>query len=227
MSTTPQLDDAIGGPIDGRTARAVRTRDSLVDATIALVEEGDLRPTAPRIAERAGVSVRSVFQHFDDLETLFSAVGSRVVERLSKLIRPIDPAAPLARRVEEFVRQRCDVHEAVTPINRAAILQAPNSVTINRQFRDGHSFMTAHLAEVFAAELDASGPQRQDLLDALLMVCSWSTWNLLVTLESRSTQEATRAVASTVRMVLTGAGHGADLVSGLASDTTRTGGSAS
>ncbi|MBA3282307.1 MAG: hypothetical protein H0U29_08765, partial [Acidimicrobiia bacterium] len=129
--------------------------------------------------------------------------------------------------VEEFVRQRCDVHEAVTPINRAAILHAPNSVTINRQFRDGHSFMTAHLAEVFAAELDASGPQRQALLDALLMVCSWSTWNLLVTLESRSTQEATRAVASTVRMVLTGAGHDADLVSGLASDTTRTGGSAS
>jgi len=227
VSTTPQLDEAIGGPIDGRTARAVRTRDSLVDSTIALVEEGDLRPTAPRIAERAGVSVRSVFQHFDDLETLFSAVGSRVVERLSKLIRPIDPAAPLDRRVEEFVRQRCDVHEAVTPINRAAILQAPNSVTINRQFRDGHAFMVGHLAEVFATELDASGPQRQDLLDALLVVCSWTTWNLLVTLEGRSTQEATSAVASAVRLVLTGAGHGSDLVSGLASDTARPHGSVS
>ena len=103
MSTTPQLDESIGEPIDGRTARAVRTRGRLVDATIALVEEGDLRPTAPRIAERAGVSVRSVFQHFDDLETLFSAVGIRVVERLAKLVRPIDPAAPLEIRVAAAV----------------------------------------------------------------------------------------------------------------------------
>lgn len=214
MSTTPQLHEAISEPVDGRTARAVRTRDSLVDATIALVEEGDLRPTAPRIAERAGVSVRSVFQHFDDLETLFSAMGSRVVERLSTLIRPIDPAAPLALRVEEFVRQRCDVHEAVTPINRAAILQAPTSVTVNRQFRDGHSFMAAHLVEVFTTELEAAGPQREALFDGLLVACSWSTWNLLRTLESRSAEEATRAVAGTVRIVLAGAGHGSDLTTG-------------
>jgi TetR/AcrR family transcriptional regulator of autoinduction and epiphytic fitness len=206
VSSTSQLDEPIRGPIDGRTARAVRTRDRLVDATIELVEEGDLRPTAPRIAERAGVSVRSVFQHFDDLETLFSAMGARVVERLTTLIRPIDPSAPLARRVDEFVRQRCEVQEAVTPINRAAILQQPTSGTIDRQFRDGHSFSSAHLAEVFATEIEAAGPAGGALYEALVVACCWPAWNLLRTLERRTVEEATGSVAAMVRLILAGAG---------------------
>ena len=212
MSTTPQLDESMSEPIDGRTARAVRTRDGLVDATIELVEEGDLRPTAPRIADRAGVSVRSVFQHFEDLETLFAAVGARVVERLAPLILPIDPAAPLADRVTEFVGQRCEVHEAITPINRAAILQAPTSTTIGEQFQAGHSFGAAHAAQVFETELVAAGSRRPQLLDAIVVACSWPTWNLLRTLEHRSVEDATRSVAGMVDLVLAGA----DLRSGLA-----------
>ena len=87
-------------PTDGRAARAARTRDAIVEATVALVEEGDVRPTAPRIAERAGVSVRSVFQHFDDLPALHTAVVQRVVERLAVLVVPADPARPLADRID-------------------------------------------------------------------------------------------------------------------------------
>lgn len=206
MPTTPQLDEPThvspDHPVDGRTARAVRTRDALVDATIALVEEGDLRPTAPRIAERAGVSVRSVFQHFDDLETLFSAVGARMVQRLAELVDPIDPHAPLEHRISEFVRQRCRINEAVTPINRAAIIHAPGSDTISHQFQQGHAFSAAHLAEVFASELEAAGPRRSAVSDALLVVCSWTTWNLLRTLEDRSVDAATDAVRAMVELLL-------------------------
>ena len=205
MSTTSQIEEPIKEPVDGRTARAVRTRDGLVDATIELVEEGDLRPTAPRIAERAGVSVRSVFQHFDDLETLFAAMGSRVVERLAPLVRPIDSSAPLTDRITEFVRQRCQVHEAVTPINRAAILQAPTSVTIGHQFQSGHDFGSAHAEQVFQAELVAAGVKRAQVFDSVVVACSWSTWDLLRTLEHRSVPEATAAVEAMVGLVLDGA----------------------
>src|SRR3546814_14449175 len=76
------------------------------DATISLIDEGDLRPTAPRVAERAGVSVRSVFQHFDDLESLHAAVAERLVERVAVLVVPIDPAGPLDDRLTRFVHQR-------------------------------------------------------------------------------------------------------------------------
>ena len=63
--------------LDGRAARALRTRNRVVDALLDLVDEGDLRPSAADVARRAGVSLRSVFQHFDDLETLFRVAGER------------------------------------------------------------------------------------------------------------------------------------------------------
>lgn len=211
MSTTSEVDEPVRGPIDGRTARAVRTREALVDATIALVEEGDARPTAPRIAERAGVSVRSVFQHFADLEALFTAMGVRVFERLAALVHPIDPELPLPERVAEFVRQRAEVCEAVTPINRAAMTHAPTSRTINRQFRTGHAFAAAQIEETFAGELREAGEHRDALADALLVATSWSTWNLLRSLEGRSVPATTAAVARLVDLALVGVGHGVTL----------------
>jgi AcrR family transcriptional regulator len=203
-SPTPQLDE----PIDGRTARAVRTRDAIVDACIALVEEGDLRPTAPKIADRAGVSVRSVFQHFDDLETLFAAVGARVVERLAALVGRIDPDLPLAERVDEFVRQRCRVNEAVSPIRRAALVHAPTSQVINAQFKGGHAYFRDQVAKVFAAEVAAAGPSGAALVDAVMTVGSWSTWNVLRTLEGRSVDDATDGVAAMLGLCLAGAAGG-------------------
>src|SRR5258707_14588117 len=110
--------------IDGRTARALRTREAIVDASIALVDEGDLRPTAPKIAERACVSVRSVFQHFDDLEGLYAAVADRLVERLGHLGLTVDPKQPLDPRLPEPVRQRAVLPGAVTPIRRASVVHA-------------------------------------------------------------------------------------------------------
>src|SRR3954449_12912039 len=105
--------------IDGRTARALRTREAIVDACIALVDEGDLRPTAPRVAERAAVSVRSVFQHFDDLEGLYSAVGDRLVERLAYVGMTVDTDVAVEQRAADVVRQRSALLEAITPIRRA------------------------------------------------------------------------------------------------------------
>src|SRR5947209_6478164 len=132
--------------VDGRTARAMRTREAIVDACISLVDDGDLRPTAPRIASRAGVSVRSVFQHFADLETLFAAVGERVVERLASLVVPIDSKLDLDQRITTLVRQRSLLLEVVTPVRRAALVHAVGSAEINRMFQEGHDFLRAEVA---------------------------------------------------------------------------------
>ena len=187
--------------IDGRTARAVRTRLAIVDACLDLIDEGDLRPTGPRIAERAGVSVRSVFQHFDDLDALFLAVGERVVTRIAAMIHRIDPAAPLDQRAGELVAQRSDVLEALSPVLRAALLQAASSEVIFDQFQAGQEFMVAQIEEVFAPELAGSarpGPLR----DALVVAMSWTTWDQLRVPLGRSIDEARDTVAWMVRSAL-------------------------
>lgn len=180
-------------PVDGRTARAVRTREAIVDATIALVAENDLRPSAPRIAERAGVSVRSVFQHFDDLETLYSAVGTRVVDQVAPLIRPIDVSRPIEQRLVEFIHQRALVNEALTPTLRAAVVHAPGSRAINAQFQGGHDIIGTQVGEIFGPELDLAS-DRQVLQDSLVAVASWSLWNMLRGLHQRSATDAEKVL---------------------------------
>jgi AcrR family transcriptional regulator len=162
--------------IDGRTLRSLRTREAIVDATIGLLEEGDLRPTAPRVAARAGVSVRSVFQHFDDLETLHASVAERLVERVAVLVVPVLPDLPRADRLDRFVHQRALLLEAVTPIRRAADVHGPFSTEITARLRDGQAFLRDEVVRTFAPELDAAGDDRLDLLDSLDVALSWSTW---------------------------------------------------
>jgi AcrR family transcriptional regulator len=210
VPTTSPVNESIDGPepgpepVDGRTARAVRTRQAIVDACIALVEQGELRPTAPRIAGVAGVSVRSVFQHFDDLDTLFLAVGNRMVERIRSLVLPIDNTRPLSERVPEFIEQRCAINEFVSPIRTAAMVHAPTSDAINELFRNGHGFYRAQVAEVFAPELEAAGDQREAAFMGLMVSSSWPTWNLLRTVERKSAEEARESIQSLVTAILDG-----------------------
>ena len=163
-------------PTDGRALRSLRTREAIVDATIGLLEDGDLRPTAPRVADRAHVSVRSVFQHFDDLETLHASVAERLVDRVAVLVLPVSPDLPLADRLDRFVHQRTQLLEAVTPIRRAADVHGPFSPEITARLRDGQAFLRAELVRTFAPELDAAGDDRDDVLDCLDSALSWATW---------------------------------------------------
>lgn len=56
---------------DGRHARRNANRDRIVRAFLDLVREGVVEPGAHAVAERAGVSPRTVFRCFQDMEALY------------------------------------------------------------------------------------------------------------------------------------------------------------
>lgn len=195
--------EATATPIDGRTLRSLRTREAIVDATIGLLEDGDLRPTAPRVADRAGVSVRSVFQHFDDLERLHAAVAERLVERVAVLLVPVPAELPLDERINRFVAQRTALLEAVTPIRRAAEVHGPFSDEITARLRDGQAFLRTELEQTFAPELDAlPEAERRLVLDGLDLALGWATWDGLRTDLRRPQAEAEQTARWLVHRVL-------------------------
>lgn len=193
---------ALGAPTDGRTLRSLRTREAIVDATIGLLEDGDLRPTAPRVAERAGVSVRSVFQHFDDLETLHAAVAERLVERVAVLVVPVPADLPRQDRIDRFIHQRSLLLEAVTPIRRAAEVHGPFSTEIAARLRDGQAFLRTEVAFTFAPEIEAAAAGSDDLIDALDVALSWGTWDGLRSGLGRDPATAERVVRRLVDALL-------------------------
>lgn len=55
---------------DGRRQRSQRSRQKILEAMWAIMLDGDMDPSAAEIAEKAGVGLRSVFRHFEDMETI-------------------------------------------------------------------------------------------------------------------------------------------------------------
>ena len=195
--------DAAGGVTDGRTKRSLRTRAAVVDAVLQLVKEGDLRPTAPRIAERAGVSLRSVFQHFNDLGALHAAVAARQLAEVSDLTHPIDVDLPLCDRAPAFVAQRAAVLEAVTPIRRASLMNP-----LSAEGHDGYERMRflsrEEVARVFACELGAlPDAVRREVLEGIDVTCSWQTWEGLRQYQRLSVAEAQGVVVRIITALLT------------------------
>jgi TetR/AcrR family transcriptional regulator, regulator of autoinduction and epiphytic fitness len=176
------LVETTNGPavIDGRNLRSRRTRQALIDALISLIEEGDLRPTAPRIAERAGVSLRSIYHHFDDMELLFAETAQRQMERLAPLRHPLPGGGPLPVRVRALVHQRAAIWEAITPIRSAATLQEPFSPQLQTERSEIHRRSRDEVAGVFATELaERSEEDSAQLLDALDTAVNWLSWTVM------------------------------------------------
>lgn len=165
---------------DGRAARSERTRRAIVDAMRALHHDGDLRPTAPRIAERAGVSVRTVWQHFDDLETLLVEAGRRDLEIARGYAEPIDPSLPTAARVDALVDQRARMFEDMAPPWRAARVHVPFSAQLQSNRDTLMELAREQVGQLFAAEL-AAAEEPEALLDALHVASSWAVWESLRT----------------------------------------------
>jgi TetR/AcrR family transcriptional regulator of autoinduction and epiphytic fitness len=162
---------------DGRVVRGERTRQSLVEALLALLDEGELRPTAERIADRAGVSERSVFQHFPDREHLFEAVALQQYERVRPTLRPIDPGLPLPERLDAFLAQRTRYFEMVKGVRRAALLLEPDSPAVARWLQRTRSAKAAEVRKVFATEIgSAPEAERAAFAAALVAAAAWPAW---------------------------------------------------
>jgi AcrR family transcriptional regulator len=105
--------------VDGRRAWRDRNLNAVVDALLDLFAEGNLRPGADEIAARSGVSRRSVFRYFDDLDSLDRVATERQLARVSHLIEleGVGEGA-LGDRIARIVAQRLRLYEAIAPVAR-------------------------------------------------------------------------------------------------------------
>lgn len=163
--------------VDGRTLRGERTRTSIVEALIGLLQEGEERPTAKHIAQRAGVSVRSIFQHFDDLEGLYADLVKVQASRVEPLVEAMEPGGDLPTRCAALANQRARLFEAIRPIRHAVGTRARTSPVIAQRIHDLSARLESQVREQFAAEL--AGPDGETLAVALDVLASFDAWDHL------------------------------------------------
>jgi len=186
-------------PEDGRRARRHRSRDLAVDALLDLLGEGVLRPTAQQVAERAGVSLRSIFRIFDDVESLNAAAAARQLSRIRHLFVDVVATGALADRVAVVIDINARLYEAITPIRRAALRAAPESPALQEQLARARGWLLGEVDRVFAAELAAADATTASAVE---MALSFEAWDQLRAGQGLSAARAASAVQHTVSALL-------------------------
>lgn len=188
---------------DGRTARTQRTREAIVDSLLALMSEGIASPSATQIAERAGISKRSIFVHYATLEDLYADLAERGTAMVLERVWVIDADLPLEERIEQVCAQRADIHESIGPLRRAAAVRVATSATAADSQRFARDASRVQLSRVFAAELacfDAAERSRREA--ALDAVVSGEAWDLWRTIHGLGVEDATATMRSALAALL-------------------------
>lgn len=141
---------------DGRRLRRDRNRDAVVTALLELYNEGNLDPSAEEIAIRSGVSARSVFRYFDDVDDLSRAAIDQQQHAVRHLL-PIDasPDADLTVKARALARQRSELFEAIESVGTVSRLKAPFQLLVAERLTEGRQFLRDQLRHLFAPELAA------------------------------------------------------------------------
>lgn len=162
--------------IDGRRERTKRTHAAIVAALTELLDEGRIEPTAVQIAERAGVAVRSIAQHFASREDLLLAVAKHHAERLAHA--PVAADGAFDARLEAFLAARCPSLEASAAMRRAAAVVLARSPSVAHALDVAAQERRAEVARIFAQEIAASESPRVTERTVAL-VTSGRAWDTL------------------------------------------------
>jgi AcrR family transcriptional regulator len=177
---------------DGRNRRAAETRRKIIDAAKAIIAETGTAPTVVGVAKRADVSVRSVFQHFGDVESLFVTVMDSIVEGIP-CPRQQPGGRPLAERVDSLVDQFASVFDRIVPLRLAAGQLGDEHPVLLERSNAARLELRELVLQLFAPEFDAlQEPAREELVSAIGASLSWDAW---IVLRRRSGLSFDRAVA--------------------------------
>jgi TetR/AcrR family transcriptional regulator, regulator of autoinduction and epiphytic fitness len=175
-------------PLDGRRARRERGRLAVIDAMFSLLQDGKVPVSADMVAERAGVSVASVFRYFDGLDDLQLQTFERFRERFEPLIEVDSDAVTLPARVAAFVRSRLDLYEqagAIMAVGRLRALEHEPLVAASAEMR---GLLAGQVRSVFAPDV-AAETGRGDLVAVIDALTSLESWDVMRKTHSRSRHE--------------------------------------
>jgi TetR/AcrR family transcriptional regulator, regulator of autoinduction and epiphytic fitness len=197
------MESAAVASVDGRRARSAKTREAIVDAFFSLIDEGDFKPTAAAVAARAGLSVRSVFQHFADLEDLLLAVSDRQTNRIASLYTGVQYEGDLDSRIRTFADYRARLFETISPLRRAAMLQEPFSKIVAERLELARTLHRLDVERAFGPELEAARTRGlEGLASILATVSSFVVWDEMRRHGGLDVDAATASLRFTVTALL-------------------------
>ena len=161
--------------VDGRRARSERSKQAIIDGTLALMEEGNLIPTAQQISDKAGVGIRSFFRHFEDMETLFGTIDEQNRDATEALFLGGNRDGTLQERILHALERRSEGYEVETNTVLSTAAQLWRSETLRKNYARYQRGLRKDLDDLLP-ELKQLTRSEREAVDA---VASFEMWHRL------------------------------------------------
>ena len=92
---------------DGRRRRSDRSRRQIIEALFDLISEGNVSPSAASVAERAKVGLRTVFRHFEDMDSIYDEMTDAVMTAVMPMIVAPFESETWKERLAECIDRNC------------------------------------------------------------------------------------------------------------------------
>jgi AcrR family transcriptional regulator len=189
---------------DGRQLRRARNRQAVVEALLDLYRDGNLRPSSEEIAARSGLSPRSLFRYFDDVDDLIrSAITSQEARALPLVAIATAPDAPLDAKVAALVDQRFRLFDAVAHAAMVMRLRAPFQPLLAAELNQNRKYLRSQVQRLFALELGAMSEARATgALAAADVLTSFESYQHLVQHRAMSATVSKAVVVDSLSVIL-------------------------
>ena len=192
------------GSQDGRHLRSERSRGAIAEALLELVRETRYMPTTDAVADRAGVSRRSVFRHYADVSELLRAAYELQRTEALRLYPVRNPEGwSDEERINNFISRGCDLYEYVSSVRQAAVYMVRDYPIINDLMIEDDRLHRAVISKLFAPVIETCPKGEQDLLlTSLVFATNWSSWNALRAQQGLDDDQARAVMKMTIRALI-------------------------
>ncbi len=190
--------------VDGRSLRRERNRQDIVNALLGLIETGETEISAALIASKAGLSERSIFRYFDDVNDLYRSVCDLAFSKEIEYAL-IDDAGvgSLDTKIENFVNQRVRIYtmnEKIAPAARSFAFKNP---IIKNQLVVGRKLLRNQIITHFSEELSAFDKQQQQVAVAIIdSLTTFEYYDMMRSDQKMSVQAIKSVLTESIRKAL-------------------------
>ncbi|HXA39600.1 MAG TPA: TetR/AcrR family transcriptional regulator [Phenylobacterium sp.] len=183
---------------DGRRRRGQDNRARIVAAMLEIIHSGDMAPSAEQVAARADVGLRTVFRHFQDMDSLYREMSGVISAEVRAWAERPFKAQDWRGRVLELVERRAYAFEKIAPFLRASTIFRHRSKHLEA---DHTQFVTAQ-REILKRQLPPAVARDQLKLDILDLLLSFETWSRLRNEQGLSPKRAQETLAAALRRIV-------------------------
>ena len=187
---------------DGRIVRGHNNRRRIVAAMLELVRAGAISPGAEEVADRAGVGLRTVFRHFDDMDSLYREMAEAMRHELQPIVAAPFVSRNWKGRLGEMVDRRARLFERAMPFKNAADVHRHRSTFLRKDYETMRSEERAALE----AALPAAMRNDKGFFEAIDQALSFSTWQHLRRDQKLTQAQARHTVEYAMRALVGAAG---------------------